>query len=128
MSANYNVATRNSRLQAVVTAIDAGGGNGVLRLLSAAGSILSSLALARPCGAASAGILAFSGLSLIDPAAAATGTATAARVEDSAGTVVISGLTVGTPPNVGVDIVLTPSNDITAGQTIAITAATIAGN
>jgi len=51
----------------------------------------------------------------------------AAPARDSTGSVVISGLTV----NVGgdhPDILLSPSNFITAGQTVAITAASIVGN
>lgn len=127
MSANYNVNVRNSRLQDVANAIDAAGGHGVLRLLDAASKILSSLQLARPCGTVTNGILSFNGLALIDPAAAAGGTATGARCEDSIGTIVISGLTVNNPSGPS-DIFLSPTSDIAAGQTIAITAATITGN
>jgi hypothetical protein len=50
-----------------------------------------------------------------------TGTAALARIKSSAGTVIISGLTVGTS---GTDIVLN-STSITSGQTVTITSATI---
>lgn len=125
MSVNYNTTLRSSRLQLVGNAIDAGGANGVLRLLDGTGNTLSTLSLARPAGTVASAILSFSGLSWVDPAAAASGSATAARIEDSTGTVVISGLTVGT---VGTDIVLAPTNAIVAGQTVAIQQATITGN
>lgn len=125
MSVDYATSVLTTRLQVVINAIDAGATNGWLRLLTSGGSVLSSLQLARPMGVASVGVLHFNGLSLIDPAAATAGTAELARVEDGDGNVVISGLTVGGGGN---DIVLTPTNVIAAGQTIAITAATITGN
>ena len=120
----YNTNVLNSRLRDVVSAIDAGASNGFLRLIGN-GVALSSFQLSRPCASVANGVLSFNGLSLIDPAAAATGVSTGARVEDSTGTVVISGLTcTGTSP----DIHFTPDSTITAGQTVAITAATITGN
>jgi hypothetical protein len=110
----------------VANAIDAGATNGVLRLLSNGGTTLSSLSLARPCGVVAGGVLTFSGMSLIDPAAAVTDSAKFAKVEDGDGNTIISGLTVGTGATS--DIVMSPTNFITAGQTVAITAATITGN
>ena len=111
-------------MQVVANAIDAGPSNGFLRLLSGA-SIISSFQLARPCGVVANDVLTFSGMSLIDPAAAATGLATSGRVEDSTGTIVISGLAVGGSTS---DIVMTPTNFVTAGQTLALVSATITGN
>jgi hypothetical protein len=125
MSVNYNTPTISNRLQQVVNAMDAGASTGVLRLMDAGGTILSSLSLVKPSATIAGNLMTFSGLSLVDPAAAASGTATAARIEDSTGTVVISGLTVGTGP--GVDIILSPTNAIIAGQVIAIQQATITG-
>lgn len=125
MSGTYNATLRNSRLQLVANAIDAGGANGVLRLLDSTGAVLSSLALSRPALSVAGVIATFNGLSLIDAAATAAGLATGARIEDSTGTVVESGLTVGT---VGTDIVLAPTNAIAVGQTVAIQQASITGN
>jgi hypothetical protein len=126
LSVNYNTNVLDSRLQDVADAIDAGVSNGFLRLIGG-GVVLSSFQLSRPCGVVASGVLAFSGLSLIDPAASATGVSTGARIEDSAGTVVISGLVVNGPSS-STDIFMTPGSGITAGQTVAITAATITGN
>lgn len=124
MPVDYNASLLNTRLQDVVNAIDAGPSNGFLKLIGN-GTVLSSFQLSRPCGVVANGVLSFSGLSLIDPAAAATGASTGARIETSDGTVVISGLvTSGNDP----DITFTPNNSITAGQAVAITAATITGN
>jgi len=127
LSVDYNITVRTNRLQQVVNAIDAGATNGVMRLLNIGGTTLSSLSLARPCGVAASGVLTFSGMSLIDPAAVATDSAKFARVEDGDGNTIISGLTVGTVGSTS-DIVMSPTNFITAGQTVAITAATITGN
>jgi len=124
LSVNYNVNVENARLQVVANAIDAGPSNGFLRLLSG-GTIISSFQLARPCGTVAADVLTFSGMSLIDPAAAATGFATSGRVEDSTGTIVISGLAVGGSTS---DIVMSPTNFVTAGQVLALLSATITGN
>jgi hypothetical protein len=127
LSVDYNTTVLTNRLQVVIDDIDDGATNGYLRLLDIGGNILSSLQLARPMGVAANGVLTFSGLSLIDPAAAATGTAARARIEDGDGNTIISGLTVGTVGSTS-EIVMSPTSFITAGQTVAITAATITGN
>lgn len=126
MSVNYNTPTLTARLQQVVAAIDGGGAAGRLRLLDSSANILSSFTLSVPSATVAGNILTFSGLSLIDPSAAASGAAVAARIENSNGTAIISGLTVSNIA--GADIVLSPTNNIVAGQAVAITAATIQGN
>lgn len=126
MSVNYDLTTLTSRLQVVVNAIDAGATNGSLVLLGSGGTTLSTLQLARPCGVAFNGVLTFSGMSLIDPAAASGGRALAARISDGDGNIIISGLTVGLA-NTN-DIVMSPTDVIAAGQTVAITQASITGN
>lgn len=125
MSVNYPVAVINNRLQVVKTAIDAGVSNGFLKLLDAGGNSAASFQLARPCGTIVGGVLTFSGLSLIDPAAAG-GAAVAGLCTDGDGNTVISGLTVNAAFNP--DILLTPTATIAAGQAVAITAATITGH
>jgi hypothetical protein len=126
LSVDYNTTVLTNRLQVVIDDIDDGATNGWLRLLDVGGNILSSFQLSRPMGVAASGVLTFLGLSLIDPAAAASGTAARARVEDGDGNTIISGLTVGIGS--AYDIAMSPTNVITAGQTVAITAASIAGN
>jgi hypothetical protein len=125
VAVDYSTTVLTNRLQQVINAIDAGASNGFMRLTDGGGNVLSSFQLSRPSGIAANGVMTFNGLSLIDPSAAASGTASLARVEDSTGNVVIHGLTVGLGT---FDISLTPSANITAGQTVAITAATIVGN
>lgn len=127
VSVDYTIAVLNSRLQSVVDAIDAGATNGWLRLTDVGGNALSSFQLARPMGVVANGILTFLGLALVDPAAASDGIASGARVEDGSGNVIISGLTVNDPSGTS-DIFLSPTNVIVAGQSVAITTATITGN
>jgi hypothetical protein len=84
-------------------------------------SILAEITLDDPCGTVSGGVLTFSSFPRSDTSANNTGTAAAARVRDSNGVDIITGLTVGTT---GSDINL-DSVSITSGQTVTITSATI---
>jgi hypothetical protein len=125
VSVNYPTSILNNRLQQVQNVIDGGASNGFMRLLDSGGNILSTFQLSRPSAAISGGVMTFLGMSLIDPSAAGTGQATGARFEDSAGNIAIFGLTVGS--SISADIIMTPNNQINAGQTVAVTAATITG-
>ena len=125
MSVNYPVSLLNTRLGDVVTAIDSGATNGSLQLLDGSNNLLSTFGLSRPCATVTGAVLTFNGLALVDPAATGSGTSHFARVNNGDGTIVISGLTVGTSS--ASDIVLSNAS-ILAGQTIALTAATITGN
>ena len=122
MPVDYSTTVLTERLQQVINNIDAGPSSGFMRLTDSGGNVLSSFQLQKPSATITGAVLTFSGLSLIDPAAAASGQAALARVEDSTGIIVIHGLQVGS------DIFLTPTATITAGQTVALTAATITGN
>ena len=129
MSVIYSQNCINYRLAGVISAIDGGGGNGYL-YLTAAGTVVSTIQLARPSGTVNGGVLTFSG-TLLDPAAAATGTVDGAMVKDSTGAIQISGLTVGIPLTTGVDIIISNglnSTVITAGQTVAVLSAQITGS
>ena len=95
MSVTYGITAINARLQGVVDTIDGGGSNASFKLY-AGSTLLSTISMARPCGTIDSGVLTFSG-TLLDPSAVATGTADTATIEDSAGVLVISGLTVGIP-------------------------------
>lgn len=129
MSVTYSIYAINYRLQGVVDAIDSGGGNGYLELL-AGSTIVSTVSLARPCGVVNGGILTFLG-TLLDPAAANTGVVDQGMIRNSAGTLIISGLTVGIPLTTGVDIIISNGLNttlITAGQTVAVLSAQITGS
>jgi hypothetical protein len=127
MTPNYSQTAVNDRLQGVVTAIDDSGA-GFIRLL-AGGVVVSSIALQNPCGTVSGGVLTFTG-TLVDPSAANTGVVTGARIEDGAGNIMVSGLTVGIPLS-GADILLTNGLNttlITAGQAVSVVSGQIIGS
>ena len=125
LSVTYNVNVRNSRLTAVVNAIDAGASNGVLTIgTTGMATVLATILLAKPSATVSGGVLTFSGLPRTDAAADNSGTAAAAQIADSNGTVVVSGLTVGTS---GADIIIS-SVTITLGDIVSLVTATITGN
>ena len=122
MAVTYSTATKTARMTAVRDAIDGGPAAGVLQIgTTGMASVLAEITLNDPCGTVSNGVLTLSGFPKSDTAANATGTAAAARIRDSAGNDIITGLTVGTT---GTDIVL-DSVSITASQTVTLNSASI---
>lgn len=119
MAITYTSAVKQTRMNAVVTAA---GTTAVLEIGTAGmASVLATIPLANPIGTASGGVLTFT-MPQSDTSADATGTAAAARVRTAtAGTDIITGLTVGTT---GSDINL-DSVSITAGQTVTLTSVVI---
>lgn len=121
MAVNYNATLKDSRMTAVMNAIDGGPAAGYIEICSAGyAAVLATITLADPCGSVSSAVLTFT-MPKSDTSADATGTAAIARIKDSTGTAVVSGLTVGTSVS---DIVLT-SVGITIGDTVTLTSATI---
>jgi len=121
MSVTYATALKTTRMTDVVAAIDASG-DGVLNIGTAGmGTLLATFTLSATCGTVTGAVLTFSGTPLVDASAANTNTAASAEVRTGGGTLIISGLTVGTS---GADINLA-SVAITAGQSVTITSATI---
>jgi hypothetical protein len=124
MGVIYIASLRTTRMTAVRDAIDAGSGPGTIEIgTSAMGTILAILTCSDPCGTVSGDVLTFSAITA-DTSADATGTAAAARIKDSNGNIVVSGLTVGTS---GANINLN-STSITATQNVAMTSATLTHN
>lgn len=126
MAVIYAATLRTTRMNAVVTAIDAGVAAGKLKIgTTGMASVLATLTLADPCGTVAGDILTFDfDPDISDTSADASGTAAEATITDSADTVIVSGLTVGTS---GTNVVL-DSVTITAGQTVTITAGTLTHN
>jgi hypothetical protein len=124
MPASYRTSLKNTRMTAVRDDIDNGAGAGVLQIGTAGMAVvLADITLADPCGTVSAGVLTFSGFPRSDTSANATGTAAAARIRDSAGNDIVTGLTV-TATGGGGDIQLN-SVSVSTGQTVEITSAAI---
>lgn len=132
MALGLATALRNARLDLIRDAIDAGAGPGTLKIYTgtrpatggalSGNTLLGTLTFADPCAPNAAdGVLTFSAITQ-DAAADASGTATWARVADSAGAFVLD-LSVGATGS-GADIELNTTNIVTGGP-ISITSATL---
>lgn len=122
MAVNYRTTLKTSRMQAVADDIDSGAGAGTLEVGDAGfATVLATFTCDDPCGTVATDTLSFSGLTK-SVLASNTGTAALGRFKNSTGTVIVSGLTVGT---VGTDIIISPSTSVTIGQTVNWTAGTI---
>jgi len=110
-------------MEAVVAQIDAGAGTSTIEIGTAAmATVLAVFNLPDPCGTVTNGVLTFDmDPDISDASANNDGTAAAAQIKNGDGTVVISGLTVGTS---GTDVIL-DSVSITTGQTVTLTTGTI---
>jgi hypothetical protein len=127
MAVIYSTAAKNARLEGVVNTIDAGTGPGILQIgTTGMGTVLATIVLADPCGTVSGGVLTFSGFPRSDTSADANGTAAAARIRDSNGNDVITGLTVGLVGS-GADIIF-ESVSFNVGEIITLNSATITAN
>lgn len=122
MAVTYSAAVKTARMQVVRDAIDAGAGPGVLQIgTTAMGTVLATITLNDPSCTVSGDTLTFAGLPNEDTSADATGTAAAARIRDSDGNDVVTGLTVGTS---GTNIII-DNTSITAGQVVRFNSGTI---
>lgn len=131
MAALFALATaiRNSMLDLIATAINAGAGAGLLRVYDGtrpatggtATTLLAELTFSDPCtsSGASSGVLTFAAITA-DASANASGTATWCRAVDSTGTFVFDA-NVGTS---AADFILNTTT-ITVGQQVSCTSATI---
>lgn len=119
---NYSTATKNARLNAVVTQI---GATGVLEIgTTGMGTVLATIPLANPAGTVASSVLTFSGMPVSDTSADNTGTAAEARIRTaSGGSDVVTGLTVGLSGS-GANVILDSVN-ISIGQLVIINSASI---
>lgn len=98
MAVKLTNAVRNGMAQSLIAGIDGGGAAGSIKIYSGAqpanpgtapaGTILSEHVLGFPCGTVTNGVLLFAAIAE-DQYANATGTATWARISDSAGVAVL---------------------------------------
>lgn len=121
MSITYPSSIIDARLQVVVAAM----GAAARVQIGTAGmaTVLTSVILPNPPATVAGGVLTFV-TPQVDPFAAATGIAAAARVTDLAGNTVISGLTVST--GAGTDITISLIN-ITAGSIVTFQSGSYTG-
>jgi len=129
----YNASLRTNRLNLVLNAL----GTATAPTISTTGTAAATLVIGTSALSGSTGVLAtvslqttpatvtgnvltLAGLPL-STTASATGTAALAELRNNAGTVIVSGLNVGTS---GTDVVVS-STAFTSGQTVQVTGATI---
>lgn len=122
MAVNYIASLKSTRMQAVITALDANASPAFIEICTAAfAAVLVTITLSKPSFTESGGVITMSGVPK-SGVASGTGTAAVARMKDGGATnVVINNLTVGTS---GSDINLN-SVSITSGQTVTLTSGTI---
>lgn len=121
MAVTYSDTVKDNRMTQVLNAIDGGAGAGYIEICSAAyAAVLATITLSDPCGTVGTQALTLT-MPKSDTNADNTGTAAIARIKDSTGTIVVSGLTVSTS---GADINLS-SLAITAGDTVTLNSAVI---
>lgn len=125
MSVVYQASLRTTRMQAVRDDIDSGAGPGTLEIgTSGFGSTLAIFTLSDPASTVAGDVLTGASMPKTTTAIAG-GVAADAQIKNSTGTVIVSGLTVGT---VGTNVIINPSTTITNGQTCNLTELTITHN
>lgn len=126
---SYSTAIRDSRLDAIINAIDGGAGPGLWRIYDGsrpatcgtATTLLAEITLSDPCATKSGQVLTFDNTpALTDSSANATGTASWFRLVDSTGTCCVDG-SVATSAS---DLNLTTTS-IVATQPVTVSSATI---
>ncbi len=120
MAVTYTNTLKDTRLQAVIDAMDAGAAAKLEIGTAGMAATLVTITLADPSATKSAGVLSFSGLPKSGTAVGA-GTAAAARIRTSADADVVTGLTVG----VGSEDIVLDNAVIAVDQVVNVTAATI---
>lgn len=122
MAVNYRTSLKTARMTDVVNDIDSGAGAGTLEIGDAGfANVLAIFTCSDPCGTVGTDTLTFSGMPKSTTGLVA-GVAGVARFKNSTGTIIVSGLTVGTS---GSDIIISPSTSIALAQAVDWTAGTI---
>jgi hypothetical protein len=123
MAVVYRASLKNTRLAAVRDDIDSGAEAGTLEILDSDDVILVGYLLEDPCANVVNGVLIFSGFPKTS-SNIAIGSASMARIKESGGGIVVSGLTVGVAGS-GADIELTTTNISSVGLLVQLSSASI---
>jgi hypothetical protein len=123
MAVNYAAALKDTRMTAVLNAIDNNAAAAYIEIGTAAmAAVIVTITLSKPSFSEGSQQITMLGVPKSGTASlAGTNTAAAARIKDGGGNVQVSGLTVGTS---GSDINLN-STSITSGQTVTLSSGTI---
>lgn len=124
MGVIYRASLRTTRMNSVLTDMDSGAGPATLEIgTTGFASVLLTFTLSDPSATVSGDVLTLSGMPK-NANASAGGVAAEARIKESGGQVVTSGLTVGTS---GANIIIS-NTTITNGAAYSLTAGTITHN
>lgn len=121
MTVVYSNTLKSTRMNAVITALDADASPAYIEICTAAYALLLvTVTLGDPSFTESGGVITMAGAPK-SGTAVDDGTAAVARIKDGAGNIVISGLTVGE----GTGDIQLNTTDILTDQTVSITSGTI---
>lgn len=123
MAVTYRASLRTTRITSVLTDIDSGVGAATVEIGTAGfAAVIAIFTLSDPAGTVSGDVLTFSSMPKSTTGVGGGGVAAEARIKEVGGTVIVSGLTVGTS---GTNLIISPSTTIASGQTVNLTALTI---
>lgn len=121
MAVNYRTTLKTTRMQAVRDDIDSGVGAATVEICTAAyAAVLITFTLSDPASTVATDTLTLAGMPKTANASN-SGTAAVARIKESAGTVIVNNLTVGTS---GTDLIIS-STTITSGSPYNLNSGTI---
>jgi len=123
MAVTYRASLRTTRITAVLTDIDSGAGAATVEIGTAGfAAVIAIFTLSDPSGSISGDVLTFLSMPKVTVGINGGGVAAEARIKEFGGTVIVSGLTVGTA---GTNLIISPSTTIADAQTVNLTALTI---
>ena len=123
MTVTYRASLRTARMQLVLDDIDSGAGPGTVEIGTAGfATVIAIFTLSDPSMSLAGDVLTALSMPKVTVGINGGGVAAEARIKNSTGTIILSGLTVGT---VGTNLIISPSTTIADAQTVNLTALTI---
>src|SRR3990172_12247954 len=123
MAVTYRASLRTARMQLVLDDIDSGAGPGTVEIGTAGfATVIAIFTLSDPSMSLAGDVLTALSMPKVTVGINGGGVAAEARIKEVGGTVILSGLTVGT---VGTNLIISPSTTIADAQTVNLTTLTI---
>jgi len=123
VAVTYRASLRTARMQLVLDDIDSGAGPGTVEIGTAGfATVIAIFTLSDPSMSLAGDVLTALSMPKVTVGINGGGVAAEGRIKNSTGTIILSGLTVGT---VGTNLIISPSTTIADAQTVNLTALTI---
>jgi len=123
MAVTYRASLRTARMNLVKDDIDSGAGAATVEIGTAGfATVIAIFTLSDPASSVAGDVLTCLSMPKATVGINGGGVAAEARIKEFGGTVILSGLTVGT---VGTNLIISPSTTIADAQTVNLTALTI---